>query len=124
MRQINPIVRNAVLNVLHAFDNMIRDDRAMAYVNFQARLLPDYWEDPELTKGYVELFEQPTQHVSCKRCGRNVVFDGEPRPTTAGTTHSAEAGKPNRRIDKANDGAPRGRSSGAQTQDAALRQVV
>jgi hypothetical protein len=55
---------------------MLHDDRAMSYVNFQARLLPDYREGPKLTESYVELFDRPARHVSCKWCGRNVVFEG------------------------------------------------
>ena len=44
MRILNPIVRNALATALHARSNYHRCRPARAYLDFQVRLIPDYWE--------------------------------------------------------------------------------
>lgn len=56
MAAINPIVRNAIATGLHALAH-IEEPAARRFVDFQAMLVPDYWERPELRVEYVELVE-------------------------------------------------------------------
>ena len=49
MRQINPIVRDAIASVLHAMDNPSKASRA--YLEFNAERVPSYWEEPALPDG-------------------------------------------------------------------------
>jgi len=53
MRELNPIIRNAVYTALHAMRQVDSDPASAAFVNFAMRLIPDYWEDPELLSDYV-----------------------------------------------------------------------
>jgi hypothetical protein len=53
MRELNPIIRNAICTSLHMIENMT-DDRVRAYLGFQKMLIPSYWEEPELLDEYVE----------------------------------------------------------------------
>jgi hypothetical protein len=55
MRELNPIIRNAIYSTLiglyYAGDESKpkRNRSALAWVNFLLVLIPRYWEDPELT---------------------------------------------------------------------------
>jgi hypothetical protein len=53
MRELNPIIRNAICTGLHALDNL-SDQRVMAYVALQTAMIPAYWEEPELLEDYLE----------------------------------------------------------------------
>ncbi len=57
MRKLNPIIRNAVYTALHAFQHYERSPQAKKFADFQSRLIPDYWESPEMTRDYVRLWE-------------------------------------------------------------------
>jgi hypothetical protein len=54
MRQLNPIIRNAICTSFHMIA-IITDDRIKAYFAFQKMLIPSYWEEPELLDEYVEI---------------------------------------------------------------------
>ena len=56
MKELNPIVRNAVCTALHAFNNCEKADAAARFVAFNFRMIPDYWEQPELLADYVEMW--------------------------------------------------------------------
>ncbi len=56
MRELNPIIRNALYTALVAYDS--EKPTAQFYVDFQMRLIPDYWEQPELTQEYVDMENQ------------------------------------------------------------------
>jgi hypothetical protein len=58
MRELNPIIRNAICTALHAFHNCERDKEARKFVDFQFRMIPRYWEAPELLRDYVRLWER------------------------------------------------------------------
>lgn len=77
MALLNPLVRNAIATALHAFEHYNSQRPARKYLNFQARLVPTYWEPPELLDDYVELWEffanRPEDEPRCRRCGRIVV---------------------------------------------------
>jgi hypothetical protein len=53
MAELNPIIRNAVLTALYSLQS--EDPRCVLYRNFQDRLIPDYWELPELLPELTEL---------------------------------------------------------------------
>ncbi len=52
MKELNPIIRNAIYTTLHALKNYAKSDGARAFCNFQKQLIPDYWEAPKLMKDY------------------------------------------------------------------------
>ncbi len=55
MKQLNPIIRNAVCTALHAVNNHRHCDAARRFVDFHARMIPKYWEPPELLEDYTEV---------------------------------------------------------------------
>jgi hypothetical protein len=52
MKDLNPIIRNAIATALYAVAHAADNPLARAYVLFQFRLIPDYWEPPELSKKF------------------------------------------------------------------------
>jgi hypothetical protein len=52
MRLINPIVRNAVADMLHALANINDEQQAANLIAFCSSMIPDYWEPADLTEGY------------------------------------------------------------------------
>jgi hypothetical protein len=57
MKELNPIIRNAVFTAIQATRHAVESHRARAFVDFQIRLIPDYWEEPELLDDYVRSLE-------------------------------------------------------------------
>lgn len=51
MRELNPIVRNAIYTVLYACEHHGSEDWCERYLEAQRRLIPGYWEDPKLLDG-------------------------------------------------------------------------
>ena len=52
MRELNPIIRNAICDALHMMAN--GDDPTIApSVAFNLRCIPAYWEEPRLSDEYV-----------------------------------------------------------------------
>ena len=58
MKELNPIVRNAVCTALHAFNNYEKADAAARFVDYNFRMIPKYWESPELLDGYVQMWDR------------------------------------------------------------------
>ena len=58
MKELNPIIRNAVCTALHAFNNYEKSDAAAGFVDFNFRMIPKYWEEPELLDDYVQMWER------------------------------------------------------------------
>ena len=54
MKELNPLIRNAVYTALYTIQYFEKSDRAKAFLNHQASMIPDYWEDPELVGGVGE----------------------------------------------------------------------
>jgi hypothetical protein len=54
MKELNPIIRNAVCTALHAASKMGESDAARKFVEFQTLLIPSYWEEPELLQDFIE----------------------------------------------------------------------
>ena len=48
MKQLNPIIRNAICTALHAFNAYEQSDAAARFVDFNLLMVPTYWEPPEL----------------------------------------------------------------------------
>ena len=60
MKELNPIVRNAICTALHAFlndDNSVVNER---FVDFHVRSIPRYWEKPALIDDYSALWDMYT----------------------------------------------------------------
>jgi len=77
MALINPIVRNAVADMLHAFDHPeLTASRRL--ITFTQMLVPDYWEQPELTEDYSQALKTTKNELlPCRHCGRPVFQVGD-----------------------------------------------
>jgi hypothetical protein len=51
-RQLNPIIRNAMFTALRAL--MDRSQAAKDFVAWSMRMIPTYWEAPELLESYAK----------------------------------------------------------------------
>ena len=58
MKQLNPIIRNAICTALHAFNSYDQSDAAATFVDFNMRMVPSYWEPAELLDDYVQMWKQ------------------------------------------------------------------
>jgi hypothetical protein len=58
MKQLNPIIRNAVCTALHAFNNYEKADAAARFVDYNFRMISKYWEKPELLDDYVQMWDR------------------------------------------------------------------
>jgi len=58
MKELNPLVRNAIGTALHAFDHYERSDAARTFVDYHFRSIPNYWEPPELLEGFVKMWQR------------------------------------------------------------------
>ena len=61
MKELNPIIRNAIYTALYARENYNRSLAAKGFVDFSVRLIPDYWEEPTLADdflNFVKYFER------------------------------------------------------------------
>ncbi len=54
MRELNPIVRNAIYTGLQALKHYDESKGSRSFVDYQKRLIPNYWEPPELLTGFVK----------------------------------------------------------------------
>jgi hypothetical protein len=54
MKELNPIIRNAIYTALYARENYNRSVAAQNFVDFSIRLIPDYWEEPTLTDDFLK----------------------------------------------------------------------
>ena len=77
MALINPIVRNAAADIVHALDHL-ELTAARRLIAFIDALVPDYWEQPELTESYRELLDTvEDERIPCRHCARPVFQIGE-----------------------------------------------
>jgi len=82
MRKLNPMVRDAVLSTLHAFDHAEQHPAAQQWIAFQSSLIPGYWEQPGLSDDYLSCYkDHPTPEIPCENCGRPVFRDAGGRWT-------------------------------------------
>ena len=52
MKELNPIIRNAIYTALYANENQQRSSKAKEYVRYHSSMIPKYWEEPELLGGF------------------------------------------------------------------------
>jgi hypothetical protein len=52
MKELNPIIRNAVFTALYVKETMTISERSKAFVKYHFDMIPDYWEQPELLSGF------------------------------------------------------------------------
>jgi hypothetical protein len=57
MRELNPIVRNAVCTAVHAFQNYEQCEASRQFVDFNVRVIPGYWEQPQLLDEYAQMLQ-------------------------------------------------------------------
>ena len=57
MKELNPIIRNAICTAFHAFQNYEKSDVDKKFVNFHIRSIPKYWERPVLIDDYIRLWD-------------------------------------------------------------------
>jgi hypothetical protein len=51
MKELNPLIRNAVYTALYTMHYYMDSDRIREFVNSQVEMIPRYWEEPELIGG-------------------------------------------------------------------------
>ena len=54
MKELNQLIRNAVYTALYTINYFEKSDKAKAFLNYQAEMIPGYWEEPELIGGVEE----------------------------------------------------------------------
>ena len=54
MKELNPIIRDAIYTALYAHEIYNRSVAAQSFVDFSVRLIPGYWEEPKLTESFLE----------------------------------------------------------------------
>jgi len=54
MKELNPIIRNAVYTAIYAYESSDKSDMSKSFVEFHLLSIPKYWEEPELLKGFKE----------------------------------------------------------------------
>ena len=56
MKELNPIIRNAIYTALHAQEQGAKGSKAaISFIEYSARMVPAYWEKPELLEDYTQL---------------------------------------------------------------------
>jgi hypothetical protein len=55
MRELNPIIRNAVCTALHAVKRCDVSPAARSFLDFHTRMIPKYWERPVLLTEFLEM---------------------------------------------------------------------
>jgi hypothetical protein len=54
MKELNPIIRDAICTALFAYENYNRSIAAQNFVDFNILRIPGYWEKPKLTASFLE----------------------------------------------------------------------
>jgi hypothetical protein len=54
MKELNPIIRNALCTALHAVKRSSVSRGARSFVDFHTRMIPKYWERPVLLEDFLE----------------------------------------------------------------------
>lgn len=52
MKELNPIIRNAIATALYAMEHTEDNPLAKAYILYNCRMVPNYWEPPELSSEF------------------------------------------------------------------------
>lgn len=51
MKELNPIIRNAIYTAIYSYESYGKSDRLRDFVEFHLMSIPKYWEEPELVAG-------------------------------------------------------------------------
>ena len=54
MKELNPIIRNAIYTAIYAYEASEKSNMSKAFVVSALSLIPKYWEKPRLLDGYRE----------------------------------------------------------------------
>ena len=57
MKELNPLIRNAVYTALRAAREATHSAGARAFFEWHRAHIPEYWEQPNLLEGYVRTLE-------------------------------------------------------------------
>ena len=57
MKELNPLIRDAICTALFASENYEKFEGAKMYVDGQIRMIPAYWEKPKLVDDFLMLVE-------------------------------------------------------------------
>jgi hypothetical protein len=52
MKELNPIIRNAIATALYAMEHAEVNPLAKTYILYNCRMIPNYWEPPELSSEF------------------------------------------------------------------------
>ena len=52
MKELNPIVRNAIYTAIYAYETNKQSDHSKRFVDYHFMSIPKYWEEPQLLKGF------------------------------------------------------------------------
>jgi hypothetical protein len=58
MKELNPIIRNAICTALDAEKRSEKSKAAYPWVASQLKHVPPYWEEPELLADYVDTLRE------------------------------------------------------------------
>jgi ribonuclease HIII len=54
MKELNPIIRNAIYSAIYAYETQKHSDLSKQFVEYHFMSIPKYWEEPELLGGLKE----------------------------------------------------------------------
>ena len=54
MKELNPIIRNAIYTAIYAREKCGKSDPLKFFVDYHIMSIPKYWEEPELLGGFKE----------------------------------------------------------------------
>jgi ribonuclease HIII len=54
MKELNPIIRNAIYTALYAYDAQKQSNMSKSFVDYHFMSIPKYWEEPEFVGGFKE----------------------------------------------------------------------
>ena len=54
MKELNPIIRNAIYTAIFTYTTSAQSDRSRRFVEYHLEMIPSYWEEPVLLEGFKE----------------------------------------------------------------------
>ena len=58
MKQLNPIIRNAICTALHTFQHYRESPREKRFMEVHLMSIPAYWESPALLDDYLKMWDE------------------------------------------------------------------
>ena len=59
MKELNPIIRNAVYTALYTYETSEKSKMSKGFVQFHLMSIPKYWEEPELLNDFRASTDKP-----------------------------------------------------------------